>query len=326
MKTVQEWLFPVWRARTAIVKFAALVTGLSVIVNFFFLPTYYKATATLLPETENDGVATLGQFADMISLGGLDASGGDIARLYPVIISSDVVLRKVIWREYQTLRFNEPVDLIRYLEIEEETPEESIAKAVKEIRACFDASSDAKTSVVTLTLEMQEPQLAADVLNSLVGELDHFMRSERITNASERVEWLEMRLTEVKDSLRTAEDTLRDFRTRNRRVADSPQLLLEQGRLLRDVEVNSTLFIELKKQFEIAKLEEIKNLTIVNVLDSATPPIRKERPRRAVNIAVMLLLSLLLSAGYYVWQAMHGERVRRYLHALRHNENLHDHS
>jgi len=324
MKTVQEWLFPVWTARTAIVKFAALVTGLSVIVNFFFLPTYYKATATLLPETENDRLATLGQFADIISLGGVDASGGDIARLYPVIVSSDVVLQKVMRKQYQTLKFNEPVDLISYLEIEEETPGENMARAIKEIRACLDASLDAKTSVVTLSLEMQEPQLAADVLNALVGELDHFMRSERITNASERVGWLEMRLTEVKDSLRTAEDTLRDFRTRNRRVGDSPQLLLEQGRLLRDVEVNSTLFIELKKQFEIAKLEEIKNLTIVNVLDSATPPVRKERPRRFMNTAVMLLLSLIFSAGYYVWQAMYGERVRGYLHALRRDETLHE--
>ena len=314
---LQEWLFPVWTAKTSILKLSAVVTGLSIIVNFFFLPNYYKATATLLPETENDRLGTLGQFADIISLGAVDASGGNIARLYPVIVSSDVVLRSVIRRQYQTLKFNEPVDLISYLEMEEETEGENMARAIKEIRACLDASLDAKTSVVTLTLEMQESELAADVLNSLVRELDHFMRSEKVTNASERVEWLEMRLREVKDSLRAAEDTLQDFRTRNRRVADSPQLLLEQGRLVRDVELNSTLFVELKKQFELAKLEEIKNLTIVNVLDSATPPVRKERPRRALNIAVMLFLSLVLPSGYYVLRSMYRDHMRRYLHSFK---------
>ena len=53
--------------------------------------------------------------------------------------------------------------------------------------------------------------------------------------------------------------------------------------------VKSTIAIELKKQYELAKIEEIKNISIVNVLDPARPPVKKERPKRATNAALAFL-------------------------------------
>ena len=79
-----------------------------------------------------------------------------------------------------------------------------------------------------------------------------------------------------------------------------------------DATLNSTIYVELKKQFELAKIEEIKNITIVNVLDPARAPIRKSRPKRATNAAIMFLLALVGTSGFYVTRALHGERMREF--------------
>jgi uncharacterized protein involved in exopolysaccharide biosynthesis len=60
-------------------------------------------------------------------------------------------------------------------------------------------------------------------------------------------------------------------------------LMMEQERFAREVEINSTVFIELKKQLEIAKIEEIKNIPLINVLDPARPPAKKSFSNRALS-------------------------------------------
>ncbi|MGB6032965.1 MAG: GNVR domain-containing protein, partial [Bacteroidota bacterium] len=198
-----------------------------------------------------------------------------------------------------------------------DTPEEDLEEALKCLRKLMSAQHDVKTKTVTITLEMREPQLAADVLNMLVQEVDRFIREERTTSASEQVKWISERLAEVEEELRAAEDSLTDFRERNRRVIDSPELLLQQARLQREVTVKSTIFIELKKQRELAEIEEIKNVSIVNVLDKARAPVKKVRPKRATNSGIVFLLSVVLLSAYYGLRPFYGDRVSEFWQRLK---------
>jgi uncharacterized protein involved in exopolysaccharide biosynthesis len=144
----------------------------------------------------------------------------------------------------------------------------------------------------------------------VVAETDKFLREKKTTNASEQRKWIEQRLTQVEVELRSAEESLKNFRERNRRVGDSPQLLLEQERFMRDVQVKSTMFIELKKQAELAKIEEIKNITLVNVLDEARAPVKKTRPKRALVTVLVFLSALIGVAGYFSIWPIYGPTLR----------------
>lgn len=294
----EQIITPIWAARKQIAIISLAVAVITLIVNFL-LPVYYKATATLLPETEKSKLSALGQFADVAQLAGVSIPGSEISRLYPAIISSETILRNVIERTYPTKKFPRPVNLIQYFELDEDTQEENMDKALKNIDGLLSASYENRTGIVTVTVEMREPELAADVVNAVVGELDKFMRLKKISNASEQLKWIDVRLKEVQADLRKSEEVLKDFREKNRRVLDSPQLLMEQDRLAREVQVNSTIFIELKKQYELAKLEEIKNITIVNVLDPGRAPVKKNRPKRLLNTVIFALFSLIGVSWYY---------------------------
>ena len=312
-RKLHETLAPVWQHRKIILFVAlglALVTG---IVNFLVLDLTYKASASLLPETDKAKLGGLSQFSGLAQLAGVSVPGSEISRLYPIILASETVLRPVILAKYKTTRYSDSVDLIQYFELTKKTREENIDAALRELAGRMTTTYETKTSTVVVTIEMEEPQLAADVLNAIIGGLDLFMRLKRINTASEQGKWISSRLTEVEKELRSTEDALKTFSERNRRVADSPELLLIQNRMLREIKVKSTVYEELKRQYELAKIEEIKNISIVNVLDGARAPVRKEHPKRATNTVLAFLLGLFGMSAWYAMKPVYEGRVRTFI-------------
>lgn len=78
-----------------------------------------------------------------------------------------------------------------------------------------------------------------------------------------------------------------------------PEAGLEYLRRLRDVKYYETVFELLAKQFEIAKIDEARDTSIVQVLDRAIEPERKSRPYRVrivIVTAVLAFLVMLLAA------------------------------
>lgn len=312
-----ELISVLWGSRKLIATVTAIATVGAVIISLL-LPEYYKSTATLLPETEKSKLAALGGLSDLAALAGVSVGGeGSLAKLYPTIIKSEAVLRNVIYAEYQTKKFKEPVNLIRFWEIEGETPEQDYETALKALQEQLTVSLDNKTSVVAVSIETREPQLSADIVNKVLAELDEFIRTKRTTSATEQRKWIEDRLEQVKTDLEKSENRLKEFREKNRRIGDSPQLLLEQGRLMREVEINSTLYTELKKQHEIAKIEEIKNVPVISVMDTARAATKKERPKRATTVVVTMLLALAGVMGYTLVNQRYGVVVREAVQKIR---------
>jgi uncharacterized protein involved in exopolysaccharide biosynthesis len=307
--SLNHLLLPMWERRKLILVLSFIAALATLAVNYLFIDDYFKATASLLPSADKGKLSGLGQFAEFAALAGVNVPGSEVSRLYPSIIGSETILRNVVQRKYSAKKFPEPVNLVTYLELDDKSFEKNIADAIAYLRGAMSTSHDARTGIVTLTLIINEPQLAADVLNAVIEELDHLMRTKKASNASEQVNWIDVRLRQVEDSLRIAEEILKNFREKNRRVGDSPELLLKQERLLREVQVNSAVFIELKKQFELSKLEEIKNMTIVNVLDQARAPVMKVGPRRKTNAAVAFILTALFSSAFIGIRKLYGKSV-----------------
>ena len=70
---------------------------------------------------------------------------------------------------------------------------------------------------------------------------------------------------------------------------------LESVRLLRDFKYKQMLYELLAKQYEVARLDEAKDPSLIQVLDPAVTPEKKFRPKRALLVAASTLLALLVS-------------------------------
>jgi len=88
-----------------------------------------------------------------------------------------------------------------------------------------------------------------------------------------------------------------------------PAAGLEYLRKLRDVKYHETIFELIAKQYELAKIDEAKEGSIVQFIDRAVEPDKKSRPRRILIASLTALISLfLVVAGVFIKEVM--TRVR----------------
>lgn len=94
---------------------------------------------------------------------------------------------------------------------------------------------------------------------------------------------------------------------------------LDNLRLLRDLKYYEIIYELLAKQFEVAKIDEAKDSTVVQVMDSAIEPDRKSRPKRLLLALLTALVAGFLAICWVLIQEL-AERARlRPRHAERLN-------
>jgi len=85
---------------------------------------------------------------------------------------------------------------------------------------------------------------------------------------------------------------------------------MDNLRLLRDVKYNETIFELLAKQYEIAKIDEARDASIVQVLDPAVEPERKSKPMRSLIVILTAIVAGFLAV---IWAFIReaGQRARQ---------------
>ena len=71
---------------------------------------------------------------------------------------------------------------------------------------------------------------------------------------------------------------------------------------MREIEILNAVYIELNKQLEIAKIDDIRETPIVNIKEWAKDPILKSGPKRIYNFILLMFLSVILSSLFFVFQ------------------------
>jgi uncharacterized protein involved in exopolysaccharide biosynthesis len=78
---------------------------------------------------------------------------------------------------------------------------------------------------------------------------------------------------------------------------DIPGLGLELADLTREVMVQEKVYEYLQSQLEEARIQEARDMEVIHILDEASPPLRKARPRRSVIVMLTVILALIGSIG-----------------------------
>jgi uncharacterized protein involved in exopolysaccharide biosynthesis len=74
-------------------------------------------------------------------------------------------------------------------------------------------------------------------------------------------------------------------------MGEVPELGLEYVRKLRDVKYNETLLELLAKQYALARLDESRDVSLIQVLDRAVPPERRSKPKRTLIVLVTAFIA-----------------------------------
>lgn len=74
-------------------------------------------------------------------------------------------------------------------------------------------------------------------------------------------------------------------------VGNAPSIGMEYIRRLRELKTQEALFEQLTKQFELAKINEARDSSSIQVLDEAVPPLRKSKPKRALIVILSTVIA-----------------------------------
>jgi uncharacterized protein involved in exopolysaccharide biosynthesis len=178
------------------------------------LPKIFESTATLLPQLESNNGLGLGALLASggagtaaqslgISLPGAPATPTDLflAMLKSRIMADDVIRQFNLMERYEK-------------------------KMMQDTRLALEEATRivvTKEKVIKITVEDKDPQLASDIANFYVANLDRLNQTLTVSKARENRKFIQQRLAETQAALIKVENALTEFQTQNRTVGIEAQ-------------------------------------------------------------------------------------------------------
>jgi len=261
-----------------------ITTGINIFYVFkTYEPKYISTTKMFIPG-EGGGVGEFTKLASQFGFGtqGAGQLGFDISSssMYPDIVDSHTFAEIMLDKNFYTEKYGKLLPLIAIFTYGDNPVPGNIDTL--RIASLNTVSSMVKFDMIMgffiMEVTTPEPQLSRDLADTIIVELDKLQRKFKKQNVSETVIYLEQKISIAKIELEDIEDQLKSFREKNRNVDNSPTLWLIQERLQRDVEIQKGIFLTLKQQLELTKIDEVQKSSFVNILDHPSLPLIVSNP------------------------------------------------
>ena len=246
-------------------------------------PRDHKAKASFVSQEPPGPQGAIGQLATQFGLP-LRVTNAASPQFYADLLVSRTVMRDVLLTEYEVAQ-PRPFrgTLVEYFRIHEDDPVKRLARGLRRLHKIVEVNVSTKTGVVEFAVTTESPALSLRVAQRMLELVNEF---------------LEGRLTEVRRELSQAEDSLARFSRRNRRLADSPELQVEQERLQRQVTLRQQVYLTLAQNFEAAKLEEVRSTPLISVIDQPDVFVEPLLRHTLLKVLAAFLVATVLVAGF----------------------------
>ncbi|RMF64823.1 MAG: hypothetical protein D6743_08825 [Calditrichaeota bacterium] len=188
----------------------ALVAGLLMAIISFILPRSYTAVTTILPPEDNEAGGLGALLANSpISLLDLPGVSGTSSEIFVEILKSRTVAEGVLSTKYQYK--GKTQDLYEIWDAD--SPQEAIEKLSNRARIFAN-----EQGIVNVAVEMETPELAAQVANAFVEQLDRVNKEKSFSKAKSSRLYIEEQLKLTQRNLEKASRALADFQSKYKAV------------------------------------------------------------------------------------------------------------
>jgi len=322
-----------WEGRKTIIKTVAIFAVLGLLVALFSAKQY-TATTTMVPQGA-DGQSKLGGLSGLAAMAGFNLNIGGASDItpavYPQIISSvpfqlGLMKTKLTFKgidhpvslfDYYT-DYNKPNPLIKYtiglpgviLKAIKGKPAEGTStgnngpirltddqrKVQKKLADLVSIDYNDKDGYVTLTCNMPEALPAAQLAEHTQKMLQQYITDFKVKKAKANLEFVQQRYDETKKQFEKAQDELARFRDRNKNVATA-MAQTELERLNSNYNLLSSVYTELAKQLEQAKIQVKEDTPVFTIIEPVSVPLEKSKPKRAMILIIWLFLGGIIGTG-----------------------------
>lgn len=333
-----ELAMKLWRQKKKIAIWCAIGAIVGLIVAFS-IPREYTTSVKLAPEAGSGQKisGSLGAMAAMVGIGGSAQSGADAVSptLYPDVVGSVPFLvglfnvpvedidgtQKVTVREYVeddlkapwwSTVMGFPFKLLGMLKGGPDDDETEGKKTdtfrltntedriVMALQQRISASVDTKTSVITISVMMQDPLVSATLADTVVNRLQEYITAYRTNKARKDLEYAELLNEEAKDNYYKAQQKYADYLDRNNGlILHSAQTTRE--RLQNEATLAFNLYNQTAQQVQVAKAKVQENTPVYATVTPATVPIKPTSPRKPLILVGFVFLAFVACSAWILY-------------------------
>ena len=274
-----------------------------------FTTKYYESYISIYPANEPGGMSN--NIMGVSSVLGLDLGQSPNSAFHiPDVINSIRLKRDIVNNKWNSKKFNNKVNLIEYWDLKVESEgflnsifgndEENDYGRIAEQNAILKLENnlyvfEEESGLIKIRVLMEEAQLASDISNYISNFLVQYIGTELKLKSTQYRQFLENRLVEVEQQLKSAESDLTSFRNSNPIAKDTPSLQNLRGQLTRNLEVEQQVYLTLRTQYEIARADELKEQPVLNILDVGFPSMNPYWPKNLLIYVISLFVGFMVS-------------------------------
>ena len=277
--------------------------------KIFISEDLYKSKITLYPAGElNESSNLLSQYNDYMQLMGISSSDNNF--YIPDIIESNSLKKEIIYKNWNNFKYKVPMNLIDYWKIDDSSIYNKIKRifggsfynknlyeknaAISRLNNLIEINEN-NSGLIEVTVFMNEPKMASDIANYIAEYVVDFVKKQQLIFANKSKDFILERKQIAHEELSDSEVDITNFRKKHPLILDTPELQLERARLIRNVQVNQEVYITLREQLEIAKIETTKERLFINVLDKAEPDYKKAKPKILLTLIVFIFFGFIFA-------------------------------
>jgi len=295
-----------WEGRLTLVLtvFVGVLIGVGVA---FLIKPEYTSTAVLVPQTTSPSQS---QLSGLASLAGINidlSQGNELSPMaYPKIAGSINFKLELMNTPFDFEDFAEPVSLYTYFtkgkfkkdavtdeSRQVDTAMVNLTREQGKVKRWLDKkiflTVDKKDGFLTLKVSMPEPLVAAQVANKVQEMLQRDVIRLRTEKAQTDLEFIQARYNQVKAEAESYQvgvaagsDRFKDLVSNLPRVGNT--------RLQTQYNIANSVFQELAKQLEQAKIQVMRDTPVFTVIEPASVPYEKSSVRRIFIVALFALM------------------------------------
>lgn len=271
-------------------------------VAVMLLPRLWRSEASFIVDHAASGPLPASVMGMLGQLAG--TTDDDSPQFYADLVVSPPVLDSLLLsRPHATCSASDSGRLIARLDPGGKTLPEKLFYGRKLLAERIETRVSLRTGVVDVGLEAGCPSLSQELLTSLLDQVNAFNVVKRQTRVRQRRQFVEEQLAQAEGRLRAAETDIASFLDRNRSIA-SPQLRVEEERLQRKVDMQSEIASTLRREYELARIEEINGTAALTVISPPSLPIEASKPKRRLVVVLSAFAALLVTATVVLVRAV----------------------
>ena len=311
----------------------AIVVGL---VVAFSIPKEYSTTVKLAPETSDPSkkMGNLGGLAAMAGINLNSSSGADAISpdLYPDVVQSIPFLLELFPVQVESEKGDYSSTLYAYMNEDQKrawwsyvvqapfklgvvkdlfskeeeknsmelssfhlTKEQS--DVIEDLQERISASVDKKTLVITVSVQMQDPLISANITQIVLEKLQGYITNYRTQKVKQDLEFTEKVFREARESYYKAQRAYAAFEDANKNII-SASYRTEQERLKNEMTLTFNVYNTLAQKLEQDKLRVQEQTPVYTIIQPATVPLKASSPKKPLILIGFVFLAIFGGIGY----------------------------